>query len=104
MDRGISMESIVNFKEGDKPSEENGCFFCKEKAPFLFGIVDSRKTVHANTKEDKPFIMKSVALCKVHAEAFNSLISGEHDVSELITVMKTTSSRKNNINLRGDYG
>ena len=42
--------------------------------------------------------MNGVNLCEQHAEAFNSLLSGDHDVNDLITVMKSRPSRK--INLR----
>lgn len=99
MDRGISMESIINITEGVKPSESHRCFFCDQEAPFHFGIVNSKKKVVIG-ENTNGYVMSSVALCSVHAEAFNSLLSGEHDVNELISVMKTTKSKKLNLRRR----
>ena len=97
MDRGISMEQIINVTEGDKPSDKHGCFFCEKDAPFLFGVIDSKNSVKTH-KGEEGYVMNSVALCEQHAEGFNSLLSGKHDINELITVMK--SSRQKKINLR----
>ena len=96
MDRGILMESIIQIKEGDIPSPEHECFFCKEKALFNFGIIKSDNIIISDYTDC--FVLNSVALCEKHAEAFNSLLSGEHDINELITVMK--SSKQQRINLR----
>ena len=96
MDRGILMESIIQINEGDIPSSNNGCFFCEEKAPFTFGIIKSDKIIKSNNTDC--FILNSVPLCEKHAEGFNSLLSGEHDINDLITVMK--ASKQKRINLR----
>jgi len=95
MVRGTFMESIIEFKEGDMPST-NRCFFCNNEAPFIFGIIN--KNQQYNIKDSTGYKMDAVCMCEVHAEAFNSLLSGEHDVNALIDVMKNTKQRK--INLR----
>jgi len=89
------MESIVHFVEGDKPNSNTTCFFCKERARFVFGIINNNKTIISDNKE--AFIMTSVGLCSSHAEAFNSLLSGEHDVNKLIITMNESMKK---INLR----
>lgn len=90
------MESIIKFIEGKAPSDTNKCFFCKKEAPFTFGVIHNENTIY--TKDGNNFIMNNVALCNLHAEAFNSLLSGEHDVNDLIQVMATRTQKK--INLR----
>jgi len=90
------MESIIQINEGDKPNDRHKCFFCEKEALFTFGVIDNNKTIISNN--NKAFILTSVGMCNIHAEAFNSLLSGEHDVNELITVLKNTGQRK--INLR----
>ncbi len=102
MGRGISMESIIQINEGDIPNPKSKCFFCDKEAPFSFGIINANKMLitYDKMKEEHRagFVMNGVSLCEQHAEAFNSLLSGEHDVNDLITVMKSRPSRK--INLR----
>jgi hypothetical protein len=75
------MESIVHFVEGDKPNSNTTCFFCKERARFVFGIINNNKTIISDNKE--AFIMTSVGLCSSHAEAFNSLLS-ENSIIQLL--------------------
>ena len=99
MDQDISMamcESIIHINEGDVPSTKTKCFFCKEDALFSFGIIDNKKQIKSNNQDC--FVMKSVTLCSQHAEAFNSLLSGDHDINDLIVVLnKTTSQRRLNL-------
>jgi len=90
------LESIIQINEGDAPSLKQGCFFCKEEAPFTFGIINAKKII--KSKNNDCFILSSVPLCEKHAEGFNSLLSGEHDINDLITQMK--SSKQKRINLR----
>lgn len=89
------MESIIQISEGDKPNSNRKCFFCEKEALFTFGIINNNKTIISNNAES--FIMTSAPMCIIHAEAFNSLLSGEHDVNELITVMKTNKQKKLNL-------
>lgn len=91
------MESIIEIREGDIPKQNSECFFCKERAFLNFGIIDTTKKINI-PNSDSCFILNSVSLCERHAEAFNSLLSGEHDINELITVMKT--KKQHRINLR----
>ena len=90
------LQSIIQINEGDKPSLDKGCFFCKGEAPFTFGIIKNDKII--KSKNEDCFVLSSVPLCEQHAEGFNSLLSGEHDINDLITVMK--SSKQKRINLR----
>jgi len=90
------LESIIQVNEGDKPSLEQRCFFCKEEAPFTFGIIKANKII--KSKNEDCYIFSSVPLCEKHAEGFNSLLSGEHDINDLIIEMK--SSKQKRINLR----
>ena len=90
------METIIKILEGNKPNEKRKCFFCEKEALFTFGVINNNKTLDINNEES--FIMQSVGLCSTHAEGFNSLLSGEHDINDLISVMKDNKQRK--INLR----
>ena len=97
MDRGILMESLIHVKEGYTPGQTNTrCFFCDQEAPFTFGIIDNTRMIRSGATEC--YQMNSVDLCTIHAEGFNSLLSGEHDINDLIMVMKKTNQKK--INLR----
>jgi len=89
------MESIIDITEGDIPSIKHTCFFCEEKAQFNFGSIDVTRTIISNNKDC--FIYNSIPVCEKHAEAFDSLFSGEHDINELVTIIKTKQKR---INLR----
>ena len=92
------MESLIQFNEGDKPSDAR-CFFCNKEAPFIFGIINiSNKIIDISKPKEDVYKLDAVYLCTSHAEAFNSLLSGEHDINNLIDIMKTTTQRK--INLR----
>jgi len=90
------MESIIKVLEGSKLKTRK-CFFCNKEAVFTFGIVDNTKTIKTQD-DDNSFIMNHVTICKAHAEAFNSLLSGEHDIEYLIKLTKTNTQNK--INLR----
>ena len=90
------METIIKVTEGDSFNTKRKCFFCEKEALFTFSIIKNDKVLKINNEES--FIMQSVGLCETHAEGFNSLLSGEHDINELISVMKDTKQRK--INLR----
>ena len=90
------LESIIQINEGDVPKKSNGCFFCSEEAPYTFGIINNENKIQS--KNEDCFILNSVCMCERHAEAFNSLLSGEHDVNDLISVMKTSKQKR--INLR----
>jgi len=96
MEQDGLMESIINITEGNKPNEKRKCFFCEKEALFTFGIINNNKILTINN--DELFVMQAVGLCDTHAEGFNSLLSGEHDINDLISVMKDTKQRK--INLR----
>ena len=91
------LESVIEYKEGNTPNEKCSCFFCEKDATVLFGITQKDAKVMAKDGSNC-FIHNSVGLCNIHAEAFNSLLSGEHDVNNLITVMRTAKTGK--INLR----
>jgi len=96
MDQDGSMETIIKVAEGDAFNTKRKCFFCEKEALFTFGIIKNDKVL--NYDPDSPiFVMQSVGLCETHAEGFNSLLSGEHDINELISVMKDTKQRKINL-------
>ena len=87
------MESIIEFNEGYKPNSKTKCFFCDNEASLLFGMVNINKTI-----EPEKYVMKSACMCLEHAEAFNTLLSGENDVNELVKIYKQQNTSK--INLR----
>jgi len=89
------MQALVKILEG-KMTDNCKCFFCKKEALFTFGLINS--TVKINHPDGDAFILDGVYLCNQHVEAFNTLLSGEHDIDNLIVL--AGKSKKGKINLR----
>lgn len=89
------MEMIVQVNEGSKPNVKRKCFFCDSDSKHTFGIIKDNKTILSNNNE--AYIMTAVGLCDIHAEGINSLLSGEHDINDLINVMRTSKQKKLNL-------
>ena len=88
------MEALIQIHEGNIP--KNGtCFYCDNKARYIIGMIDTENMV--KTEVDN-YVFTSVGLCVNHAEAFNSLLSGEHDIDKLL--IHRTNFKKNKLNLR----
>ena len=75
-----NMESLVKFVEGNIPKEIHKCFFCDTHGELLFGIINI-KNKYINNNDDC-YKMDSIVVCNTHAEAINSLLSGDNDTKK----------------------
>ena len=94
------MESFIVYNEGNKPNPNGDkCFFCEEKTFLLFNMTDTSysEPIIINGNETSQYASNGIYLCNKHAEAINSLLSGEHDINQLITVMRSVKQKKLNL-------
>ena len=89
------MQALIKILEGKLP-EKSKCFFCEKEAFSTFGLINSKNKI--NHPEGEGYILDGVFLCDQHLEAFNTLLSGEHNIDDLIII--AGKSKKGKINLR----